>query len=130
MVLRVLGALALGVSGWVHLRIALDRPPPTADGALTLSGLFAAQAAVCAVVVLAVLGRGSRAAWTAFLVVAAASVVALVASVYVRVPAIGPLPAMYEPLWYGDKYVAAGSAAVAVVVALAALAARGRPRRR
>ncbi len=29
--LRVLGALALGYSGYLHLRIALDRPPLLAE---------------------------------------------------------------------------------------------------
>src|ERR687889_457051 len=44
MLLRVLGALALGYSGWLHLDIALERPGLFADGQVTLSGLFIARA--------------------------------------------------------------------------------------
>lgn len=120
--LRVLGALALGCSGYLHLRIALDRPPLLDDGQVTLSGLFVAQAVAVLVVVVWVLARGDALAWLAFAAVAAASLAALLLSVYVRIPAIGPLPEIYEPVWYTDKYLAAASAAAAVVVAVVALA--------
>ncbi len=33
-------------------------------------------------------------------------------------PAIGPLPAVYEPFWYTEKVVAAALAAVAALMAL------------
>lgn len=42
-------------------------------------------------------------------------------SVYLLVPLMGPLPAVYEPFWYTEKVVAAGAAAVAAVAALVAL---------
>ena len=93
------------------------------------SGLFVAQAVAAAVVVLWVLIRGDALAWLAFAAVAAGSLVALLLSVWVRIPSIGPLPVIYEPLWYADKYLAAISAGLAVVVALVALALlRRRPR--
>ncbi|WP_298459865.1 hypothetical protein [uncultured Cellulomonas sp.] len=120
--LRVLGAITLGFSGYLHLRIALDRPPLFGDGEVTLSGLFVAQAVAAAVVVVWVLVRGDVLAWLAFAAVAAGSLVALLLSVVVRIPSIGPLPVIYEPLWYTDKYLAAISAGLAVVVALVALA--------
>ena len=129
MLLRVLGALALGYSGWLHLRIALERPPYFADGQVTLTGLFIAQAVAVAVVVVWVLVRGDRWAWLAFGAVALGSLVALVASVYVRIPSIGPFPVIYEPLWYLDKNLAAVAAAVASVVALIALLSLRRPSR-
>ena len=131
MVLRVLGALALGCSAWVHARIAAGRPPLVADGEVTLSGLFVAQAVAATLVVVWVLAAGSRLAWLAFGLVALGSFAALLLSVYVRIPSIGPFPVIYEPVWYADKYLAAASAAVAVVVAAVALAlATARPRTR
>lgn len=122
MALRVLGAVALGFSAYLHFRIAFERPPLLADGQVTLSGLFVAQAVAATLVVLWVLVRGDRLAWLAFALVAFASLAALVLSVYVQIPSIGPFPVIYEPIWYLDKYLAAGAAAVAAVVAVVALA--------
>lgn len=127
--LRVVGALALGYSAYLHARIAAERPPLFADGQVTLSGLFVAQAVAAAVVSLWVLVRGIRIAWLAFGAVALGSLGALVMSVYVAIPSVGPFPAIFEPFWYTDKYLAAASAALASVVALVALlTARRRPR--
>lgn len=120
-VLRVVAAVALGYSGFLHLQIALERPPLLADGQVTLSGLFVAQAVAAAVVVVWVLARGHLLSWLAFGAVALGSLVALVLSVYVRIPSVGPFPELYEPVWYGDKYLAAGSAAVATVAAVVAV---------
>jgi hypothetical protein len=130
MALRVVGALALGYSAYLHLRIALERPPLFSDGQVTLSGLFIAQAVAATVVVLWVLLRGTLLAWLAFGAVALGSLAALVASVYVEIPSIGPFPVIYEPVWYTDKYLAAGAAAIAAVVALVAVLTLRRPARR
>lgn len=127
--LRVLGALALGFSAYLHVRIASERPPLFADGQVTLSGLFVAQAVAATLVTLWVLARGDRLAWLAFALVALSSLAALVLSVYVQIPSVGPLPVIYEPIWYLDKYLAAGAAAIAAVVALVALATTRRPDR-
>lgn len=119
-VLRALGAVALGYSAYLHARLAWDRPLVT-DGQLTLSGLFVAQAVVATAVVVWVLVRGDRMAWAAYGLVALASLAALLLSVVVRIPSVGPFPVIYEPVWYPDKVLAAVSAAVAVVVAAVAL---------
>jgi len=119
--LGLLGAVTLGYSAYLHARIAVERPPLFADGRVTLSGLFIAQATAATFVVIWVLVRRSVLAWLAFGAVAAGSLGALVLSVYVQVPSIGPFPVIYEPFWYQDKYLAAASAAAAVLVALVAL---------
>lgn len=128
-VLALLGALTLGYSAYLHVRIAVERPPLFADGQVTLSGLFIAQATAAMVVVLWVLLRRSTLAWLAFGAVAAGSLGALVLSVYVQIPSVGPFPVIYEPFWYQDKYLAAASAAAAGLVALVALVALVRRRR-
>lgn len=122
LLLRVIGALALGYSAYLHFRIANDRPPLFADGQVTLSGLFVAQAVAATVVSLWVLVQGTRLAWLAFGIVALGSLAALLLSVYVEIPAIGPFPTIYEPLWYTDKVLAAVAAGVATLAALVALA--------
>lgn len=118
-VLRVLGAAALAVSGWLHYDLATG--PLVSDGQVTLAGLFIAQAVVAGLVALWVLVRGDRLCWVAVLLVGVASLVALVLSVYVKIPSIGPFPALYEPLWYAEKVVAAVSAGAAAIVALVAV---------
>lgn len=112
-------AAALLVSAWVHADLA--DPPWYAAGQVTLAGLFVAQAVVAALVALWLLVRPGRVALVAAVVVGLASWAALVGSVYVRVPSIGPLPVLYEPFWYGAKVVAAVAAAVAASGAAAAL---------
>jgi hypothetical protein len=120
--LRIIGAVALGFSAYLHFRIASDDPPLFQDGGIRLSGLFVAQAIAATLVSLWVLFQGSRLAWLAFAAVALASLAALVISTYVEIPSIGPLPLIHDPAWYTDKVLAALAAGVASVAALVALA--------
>lgn len=117
--LRWLTAAALAVSAYLHVDLASS--PYYADGQLTLSALFVGQAVVAAAVAVWVLLSSGRLAKLAALAVAAGSLLALVLSVYVRLPSFGPFPVLYEPLWYADKVAAAVAAAVATVAALASL---------
>ena len=119
--LRVLGAVALGVSAVVHLRLALDRPPLVGDGQLTLSGLFLAQGVAAALASLWVLVRGDRPAWLVHGLVAAASLAAVLVGTYVDVTPPSFLPPLYEPVWYPDKVVSAVTAALATALAVVAL---------
>lgn len=127
LVLRVLTAAALAVSAWLHVDLAAG--PRYSDGQITLAGLFVAQAVVAGLVALWVLVLADRLSWVAAAVVGAVSLGALVLSVYVEVPSVGPFPTLYEPLWYRDKVVAAVAAGVAAVAAGAGLAVRSRSRR-
>lgn len=117
--LAAAAALALAVSSYLHVDLA--QGPLVGGGQLTLAALFLAQAVVAGVTALAVLLRPTRPVWAIALLVAGGSLLALVVSVYVQIPAVGPFPSIYEPFWYGDKVVAAVSAGVACVVALVAL---------
>ena len=124
--LRWTAAAALAVSAYVHWDIAAS--PYYAAGQITLSGLFLAQAVAAAVVAVWLALRSSRRALIAAAAVGGGSLLALVLSVYVRLPAFGPFPVLYEPLWYPEKVVAAVAAAVATATALAALASARRVR--
>ena len=117
--LRGVAAVALAVSAYIHVDLASG--PLVADGQVTLAGFFIGQAVAAALAAVFVIVRGSRLAWFATGVVALASLAALVVTVYVLVPSIGPLPAMYEPFWYTEKVVAAVAAALAAAAALVAL---------
>ncbi len=122
---RGLVAAGLAVSAAVHLNLAA-----TYDGIgeqLTVGDLFRAQGVVGLLAAVAVALLATRLAVLAGVVVALASTAAVVASVYVRIPAIGPLPELYEPVWYAAKAQSAAATAVAAVVGVALLVRRPVP---
>jgi hypothetical protein len=53
-----------------------------------------------------------------------------VVTVYVAVPAIGPLPRIFEPVWYAEKVLAAAAAGTASLAALHGLVLVARQQRR
>lgn len=120
-VLRVVVAVALAVDAVVHLRLAggYQQSAPSGIGA---GNLFRIEAGLALVVAVWVLWRGSRAALLAALAVGFSAAVAVVLYRYVNVPALGPLPAMYEPVWFFEKALSAVFEGVAATAALAALA--------
>ena len=123
-ILQVLAVASLAVSAYLHLTLA--RGPLVSGGQVTLAGLFIAQGLVAVLVAVWLLVRAGRPAWVGAGLVGLASLLALVLSVYVQIPAIGPLPAMYEPIWYPEKVVSAVAAGLAAAAALLALGRRHR----
>jgi hypothetical protein len=94
-------AAALGYDAYVHLHLA-----PLYDavgGAVTQGLLFRVEAALAVAAALLVLVSDSRLAWAAAGLVGLGGVAAVVLYRYVDVGAIGPIPNMYEPAWYGEK---------------------------
>ena len=120
LVLRVVVAVALAVTGGVHLDLA-----GSYDGIgeqVSVGALFRLQGGLALLVATwLLLRRRDRLPLLAALLVGAASTAAVVLSVYVRVPAVGPLPELYEPVWYAEKTASALASAVAAVVAVAVL---------
>ena len=107
-------AAGLAASAYLHLDLA-----GTYDGIgeqLTVGDLFRAQGVAAALAAVAVLVLRHRLALAIAVAVALASTAAVVSSVYVRVPALGPFPELYEPVWYTEKTVSALCTAVSVVV--------------
>lgn len=129
--LRLVAATGLLVSAGVHLHLA-GRYDLLGD-AVTQGALFRAQAvaAVLAALLLALRRPAAfvPAAFVPAVVVAAGSLAALVGTAYLRVPALGPLPALYEPIWFPAKVLAAAAAGVALLAAVAGLAAARHPGR-
>lgn len=128
LLLRLLVACAFGVSAYVHLDLA--RGPWSAGGEVTLAGLFVAGAVAAIAAGAWVLARPTRAAWAVALLVALASLLALLLSTWVRLPGPGPLPVLHEPVWYAEKVVAAVAAGLAALGSVAGLALRLAERRR
>ncbi len=119
--LRVLAAAALIYAGVVHLQLASRY-----DGASALStgNQFRAQFAASIVAALILL-IPRRWAWLPAIAVAAGTLAMVVASVYLTVGAIGPLPALPHEPWYAEKTYSAIAEGVVVVLGLIGLIAHG-----
>ncbi|GAA2502732.1 hypothetical protein [Terrabacter carboxydivorans] len=127
-VLRAITAAALIVDAVVHLRLAsgYQQSAPSGIGA---GNLFRIEAAAALIVGAWVIMRGSRRAFMGALIVGLSAVGAVVLYRYVDIPAVGPLPGMYEPVWFFEKSLSAVAEAVAAVAALMALVVSGHPSR-
>jgi len=114
--LRLLIAAALGIDAVVHLDLASGYQLG-APGGIGEGNLFRIEAAVAILVGLYVLIRGSRPAYAAAVVVAGSAFIAVLLYRYVDIPAIGPLPSMYEPVWFFEKTLSAAAEGLGAVLA-------------
>ena len=123
-VLRSVIAAALAVDAVIHLQLAgaYDNAAPAGIGEGNLFRIEAAFALAAAVAVLlpavllpaGLLPAGRFTVPFAALVLGAGLAAVLVYR-YVDVPALGPIPAMYEPVWFTKKSVVAIAEAVGLV---------------
>ncbi|MFL6238968.1 MAG: hypothetical protein ACJ735_05680 [Actinomycetes bacterium] len=116
LLLRVVAVVGLSVDVWVHA--TLESQYAGLGGALTQGRLFGAEAVAAGVVALWLLLTGGRAAWLATMLVAASALGAVLLYRYVNVGKLGPLPNMYEPVWYFRKSLSAYAEAVALLAAM------------
>jgi hypothetical protein len=108
--LRVIAAVGLAIDAGVHAKLA-----PQYDA---VSGtLFRIEAGAAALAVVLVLLWRRRPGDVFGVLTAAAGLAALLVYRYVDVGSLGPLPNMYEPVWFSDKV----WAVVGQVMALVAL---------
>lgn len=125
--LRVLTAAGLAVGAFVHLRLASDYQLAYPEG-IGGGNLFRIESVAMIIAGLYVLVRGSRASYVLAFLVALAAFVAVVLTRYVEVPALGPFPSMYEPVWFFEKTLSAVAEGVAAVTAAVGIAVTGRAR--
>jgi hypothetical protein len=128
MALRILTALMLFIDAGVHIHLAPGYQAAT-PGGIGQGNLFLLEGAAAVLSGLYVLIRGSRAAYAVALVVAFSGFVAVVLYRYVDIPAFGPFPAMYDPVWFFEKSlsaVAEGAGTVFAAMGLIRSAPRGR----
>lgn len=119
--LALLVAAGLGVDAYVHLHLAPGYQL-AAPGGIGQGNLFRIQAVVALLVAVAVLVTGHRLAFAAAAGVGFSAVAAVVLTRYVEVPAFGPMPSMYEPIWFFEKSLSAvAEAAVGVLGVIGAL---------
>jgi hypothetical protein len=119
--LRLLTAAGLVVDAVVHLQLASRYAP--IGNTITQADLFRVEAGVAILLALLVLvAPWRRIVWLAAFGVAASAFGAVMLYRYVNVGSIGPLPNMYEPIWFTKKTVTAYAEAASAVTAFAGLA--------
>lgn len=129
--LRLIVAAALAYSAYVHFDVH-DQYRPVRTGSLSQSDLFVIQAVAASVAAALVLFVGRVPGFALAFLVSAASLAAVLVYRYWNIGTIGPIPNMYEPIWYHEKTwsaVAEGVAAGLSLMFLVAMAARPRSRR-
>ena len=121
LLLRVLVAAGLTVDAIIHFQLAplyqLAQPNGVGEG-----NLFRIEAVSALLAAAYVLLRGSRPAYAVAAMVALGGAAVVVLYRYVDVAAIGPIPHMYEPIWFFKKTLSAIVEAGAGVLALLGLA--------
>lgn len=117
LVLRGMTAAGLFVEAAIHLELAADYQLAAPAG-IGQGNLFRIEAALALLAGLWVLIRGGRSAYAAAFLLAAGGLGAVLLYRYYQVPAIGPIPSMYEPLWFFKKSVTAVAEAIAAVTAV------------
>ena len=130
--LRLVTAGALAVSAFVHADLA-DRYHLNRSGGLSQGELFQIEAGAAALAALLVLLSARRLAWAFAFGVAASALAAVLINANYDIGALGPIPDMYEPLWYPEKTltalfeaVAAGTSMLGFLMATAAARTRRR----
>lgn len=121
--LRVVTAAALVVDAVVHNDL-YQRYAPNQSGGLSQGQLFRIEAVVAVLAALLLLITARWFAWVIAFAVAASALAAVLISTNYDIGAIGPIPDMYEPIWYGKKEFATIAEAVGTATALAGFALR------
>lgn len=118
--IRGLTAVGLVVDAVVHLQLA-SRYQLAAPGGVGQGNLFRVEAVVALLAAGYVLLRGSRLSYAVSFVVAASALAAVLLYRYVDIGSFGPIPSMYEPLWFTKKVLTAAAEAEAALLAVMGL---------
>jgi hypothetical protein len=119
-VVRAVVACGLAIDAYVHADLAARYDPISAS--ISQGNLFRIEAGLSALVAALVLFVGRRELYALAVLVAGSALGAIISYRYVNVGKLGPLPNMYEPIWFTEKVVAAAAEAVALAGALLGLA--------
>ena len=123
--LRLATVAGLAVDAWVHAELATRYDPNQAPGGLSQGDLFRAEAVVSVTAAAVLLFTPRLLAWLLAWLVAASALAGLLLYRYHDPGAIGPLPDMYEPLWFPEKSVAGAAEALALGTASVGLLLHG-----
>jgi hypothetical protein len=121
--LRVLAVVALTADAVIHAQLA-HRYDLNVAGGLSQGNLFRIEAGVAVLAAGLILLTANRIVWAVVLVVTASALAAVLLSTYVHIGQFGPVPDMYEPVWYPRKVIATVAEAVGTIAAIAGLVGR------
>ena len=107
----------LVIDAYVHLKVAGSYD--TVKATVSQGELFRIEAGLAIVAAILLLVRPGRVTAVLAAIVAGGGVFALLLYYFVNVGQIGPLPNMYEPVWYAEKVVTLIAQVVATATALA-----------
>jgi hypothetical protein len=113
----------LVVDAVTHLQLA-SVYQMAAPGGIGQGNLFRVEAVLALLAAVFLLVSPSRIAYAAAFAVAAGGLAAVLLNRYLDVPALGPIPSMYEPLWFAKKTATAVAEAGAAAGALTGLLSR------
>lgn len=119
-VIRVLVLAGLAIDAYVHFHLASDFRFYN-NGLISGDWLFRLEALGAAVAAILLLVWANRLTYLIAFAVAAVGVAAVLLFTYLNLGKIGPLPSIYEPIWYTEKTVSLIGEAVAAVAALIGL---------
>jgi hypothetical protein len=108
---------ALAIDAYVHLHLASSYASAS-SGVVSEGDLFRIEAALAIVVAAALLVRPRWYTALLALVVSVGGVGAVLLYTYVDVGAVGPLPDMYEPVWFPEKTWSAWGEGIGALAAL------------
>lgn len=114
-------AASLVLSAVIHIQLAPGYQQ-AAPGGIGQGTLFLIQAGTAILAAVFVLLKNTRTAFAAAAAVGMSSLAAVILYRYVQIPTIGPVPSMYEPVWYTAKVISAVAEATAGGLALTGLA--------
>ena len=120
--LIVIVLAGLGIDAYVHFDLA-STYAVVKSSTLSQADLFRAEAVLAVIAGVALLVRPRRYTAAFAFLVSAGGTAAVLLYRYVDVGALGPLPNMYEPVWYSKKTLSVWAEGIAAVSALALLAA-------
>lgn len=121
--------IGLGIDAYTHFDLA-GMYAFNKTSVVSEATLFRIEAVLAILAAIAILIRRNLLTATFALLVAAGGLALLLLYRYVNVGKIGPLPNMYDPLWFKEKTISAIGEAVAVVGALGLLIEASVRRRR
>jgi hypothetical protein len=108
---------ALAIDAYVHLHLASSYDS-VRSGAISEGDLFRIEAAIAIIAAGALLVRPRWYTALIALVVSVGGVGAVLLYTYVDVGAVGPLPSMYEPVWFPEKTWSAWGEGIGALAAL------------
>jgi hypothetical protein len=118
--LIVIVVAGLAIDAYVHFDLA-NTYKGVKTSTLSQADLFRAEGVVAILAALLLIVRPRRYTAAIAAVVAGAGLLAVLLLRYVDIGRIGPIPAMYDPIWYTEKTISAIAEGVAFVAAVVLL---------